>query len=173
MNCPRCSAALAVRQFKDIEVDRCPDCKGIWLDYHEMEDLEDSAVREDIVKGMRDYARGTGDLPCPHCSAMMDVFNYRAHNLPIEHCPNDHGLLAGPRRRRASVGVDEGAFAGLAEIDGGGRAVGPVHGKGRHQKLPGQDQGPAGGLGPGLRRQLLHEWVSSIRTISACITATD
>ena len=91
MNCPRCSATLAVRQFKNIEVDRCPGCQGIWLDYHEMDDLENSAVREDIVKGMRDYARRTGDLPCPHCGAMMDVFNYRAHNLPIEHCPNDHG----------------------------------------------------------------------------------
>ena len=91
MNCPRCGATLTVRQFKGIEVDRCPDCSGIWLDYHEMEDLEDSAVREDIVKGMRDYARRIGDLPCPNCNAMMDVFNYRAHDLPIEHCPNDHG----------------------------------------------------------------------------------
>ena len=150
MNCPRCSATLAVRQFKDIEVDRCPDCKGIWLDYHEMDDLEDSAVREDIVKGMRDYARRTGDLPCPHCSAMMDVFNYRAHNLPIEHCPNDHGYWLDHGEEERVLEVMKERSRGLAKIDGGGRAVGPVHGKGRHQKLPGQDQGPAGGLGPGL-----------------------
>ena len=65
MNCPRCSATLAVRQFKDIEVDRCPGCQGIWLDYHEMDDLENSAVREDIVKGMRDYARRAATCPVP------------------------------------------------------------------------------------------------------------
>ena len=91
MNCPRCATTLTVRQFKGIEVDRCPDCRGIWLDYHEMDELEDSASRDEIAKGMRDYARRGGDLPCPHCHAMMEVFNYRAHNLPIDHCPNDHG----------------------------------------------------------------------------------
>ncbi len=91
MDCPRCSATLTERKFKGIGVDRCPDCQGIWLDYHEMDDLEDAAAREDVVKGMRDYARRAGDLPCPHCNAIMDVFNYRANDLPIEHCPNDHG----------------------------------------------------------------------------------
>ena len=91
MKCPHCKVALAERKYRDLEVDHCPQCQGLWLDFDEMELLEDSANKEDVQKGTRDYARRASDLPRPHCDALMDIFNYRAHNLPIEHCPNGHG----------------------------------------------------------------------------------
>ena len=91
MNCPRCNVALDGHKYRDLEVDHCPNCRGLWLDFDEMDLLEDSANKEEVLKGTRDYARRPGDLPCPHCDALMDVFNYRAYNLPIEHCPNNHG----------------------------------------------------------------------------------
>ena len=39
MNCPKCSAEFETVSFKDIEVDRCTGCKGLWFDMLEKDDL--------------------------------------------------------------------------------------------------------------------------------------
>jgi len=39
MKCPRCGADLRVEHFSGIEVERCPECLGIWFDSHEAERL--------------------------------------------------------------------------------------------------------------------------------------
>ena len=46
---------------------------------------------EDIRKGMVEYARRESDISCPHCNEPMERFNYRARDLPIDHCKNEHG----------------------------------------------------------------------------------
>lgn len=35
MKCPRCGADLRVEHYASIEVERCPECHGIWFDAHE------------------------------------------------------------------------------------------------------------------------------------------
>ena len=91
MNCPRCDVALDEKTFKGIEIDHCPECKGLWLDFHELDQLEDHAMDDDERKGMIEYARRESDISCPHCHEVMETFNYRAHDLPIDHCKNQHG----------------------------------------------------------------------------------
>ena len=91
MNCPRCDVALDEKKLKDIEVDHCPQCKGLWLDFHELDELEDHSMDDDDNKGMVEYARQESDISCPHCQEVMETFNYRAHNLPIDHCKNQCG----------------------------------------------------------------------------------
>ncbi len=91
MNCPRCDVALDEKTVKGIEIDHCPECKGLWLDFHELDQLEDHAMDDDERKGMIEYARRESDISCPHCHEVMETFNYRAHNLPIDHCKNQCG----------------------------------------------------------------------------------
>ena len=91
LNCPRCNVALNEKKFKDIDVDHCPQCKGLWLEFHELDQLEDHSMDSDDTKGMLEYARRESDISCPHCDELMETFNYRAHNLPIDHCTNEHG----------------------------------------------------------------------------------
>ena len=38
------------------------------------------------------YAVRDGDISCPKCNEPMKIFNYRAYNLPIDVCENDHGF---------------------------------------------------------------------------------
>ncbi len=91
MNCPRCDVALNEKSLKGIEIDHCPECKGLWLDFHEMDQLEDHSMDDDELKGMMEYARRESDISCPHCNEVMETFNYRANDLPIDHCKNQHG----------------------------------------------------------------------------------
>jgi hypothetical protein len=39
MKCPKCGADLRTETLHDIQIDRCPECNGIWLDNGEMEAL--------------------------------------------------------------------------------------------------------------------------------------
>lgn len=39
-NCPKCSVALAEEDISNVKIDRCPQCKGVWLDGGELEQLQ-------------------------------------------------------------------------------------------------------------------------------------
>ena len=91
MECPRCHVDLKVEQHKGIEIDRCPRCEGLWLDHPELDQLEDTAFDKDNLKGMMEYNPRPSDINCPKCGARMTTFNYRAYNLPIDTCNDEHG----------------------------------------------------------------------------------
>ena len=59
MRCPKCGGNLAAEDYQGVEIDRCTDCKGIWLDPGEIEELvarEDASVINifrSVMKGVR------------------------------------------------------------------------------------------------------------------------
>ena len=92
MNCPRCHAELTVETHKGIEVDRCPACGGMWLDYGELDQLEDTVFDIDEPKGSLMFRSFEGDLVCPKCEGRMQRFHYRANNLELDFCEHEHGV---------------------------------------------------------------------------------
>jgi hypothetical protein len=40
MKCPKCGADLQEVEHHHVKVDRCPECKGVWLDAGEIEMIE-------------------------------------------------------------------------------------------------------------------------------------
>lgn len=96
MNCPRCNTALLVEDYKGIEIDRCSNCQGMWLDYHEVDQLEDVVLDEDEVKGTMMFRSFRGDLHCPQCQDPMQMFHYRGYDLELDYCPREHGFWLDP-----------------------------------------------------------------------------
>lgn len=47
MRCPVDGAGLVISERSNIEIDYCPECRGIWLDYGELEKLLDGNRRYD------------------------------------------------------------------------------------------------------------------------------
>jgi Zn-finger nucleic acid-binding protein len=92
MNCPRDRTVLIAETEHGIEVDRCSTCNGRWLDHKELDDLEatvpstDAERRATIAFGER-----PGELDCPVCGKRMTAFNYRAYNLELDACKEEHG----------------------------------------------------------------------------------
>lgn len=39
MNCPVCSVALVMSDRQGIEIDYCPQCRGVWLDRGELDKI--------------------------------------------------------------------------------------------------------------------------------------
>ena len=101
MNCPRCNIELTVENYKGIGVDRCASCQGMWLDYGELDELEDKVLDIDEIKGTMIYSSSQGQLACPACGKEMQRFDYRLYNLELDFCDEGHGtwLDAGEEQR--------------------------------------------------------------------------
>ncbi len=102
MNCPRCHVALVVEHHEGIEVDRCPQCSGRWLDLHELDELESrKAPDPNWRRGMVTYSKRASELACPKCGKRMMAFNYRANPLELDACEAGDGywLDAGEETR--------------------------------------------------------------------------
>jgi uncharacterized protein len=50
MNCPVCNIELKMSERQGVEIDYCPQCRGVWLDRGELDKLiERSAVEQQPV----------------------------------------------------------------------------------------------------------------------------
>ena len=93
MQCPRCKVELAVEYHHGMEVDHCPSCNGRWLDHHQLDELE--ATVPSTLEQRRatvQYAKRQSELHCPACDKRMTAFNYRAYNLELDSCEDEHGF---------------------------------------------------------------------------------
>jgi Zn-finger nucleic acid-binding protein len=92
MNCPRDRTILVAETEHGIEVDRCSTCNGRWLDRAELDDLEATVASTDAERRATiAFGERTGELDCPVCGKRMTAFNYRAYNLELDACKEEHG----------------------------------------------------------------------------------
>jgi Zn-finger nucleic acid-binding protein len=97
LTCPRDGAELKVEHHRGIEVDHCPTCNGRWLDHHELDQLEaTTGASEDERRATISFGERRSDLKCPVCGKTMTVFNYRAYDLEIDTCEEQHGFWLDP-----------------------------------------------------------------------------
>ena len=93
MECPKCAAVLTKKYYKGMmEVDYCPNCRGMWLDYEELDKLEDIAFDEDRYKGSLIHRECEVACKCPACGGPMQEFQYRLYDLKLDTCLQKHGF---------------------------------------------------------------------------------
>ena len=44
MQCPKCDVAMNAFTYMEVEIDRCPQCAGVWLDKGEMQTILDKGL---------------------------------------------------------------------------------------------------------------------------------
>ena len=47
MKCPKCHSDLMISDRQGIEIDFCPQCRGVWLDRGELDKISERAARYD------------------------------------------------------------------------------------------------------------------------------
>jgi Zn-finger nucleic acid-binding protein len=107
MNCPKCETELVQKYYKGmIEVDSCPNCRGMWLDLNELDRLEDVVFDDDARKGSLIHSQKKTDLYCPHCETAMFEFQYRLYDLRLEYChENGHGFWLDAEEDERVMGI--------------------------------------------------------------------
>jgi len=92
MDCPRDQTELLAEMHHGIEVDHCPTCNGRWLDFHELDQLEATTGASEMERRATiTFGELPGELDCPVCGKRMTAFNYRAYNLQLDTCAEEHG----------------------------------------------------------------------------------
>jgi Zn-finger nucleic acid-binding protein len=64
----------------------------MWLDYEELDQLEDREFKMDLDKGSLVFSAHEGDYRCPNCGCTLKRFKYRLHDLELDLCPELHGF---------------------------------------------------------------------------------
>ena len=92
MKCPKDGTDLVVADHQGIEVDRCETCRGLWLDYEELDMLEDKVFDQDDLKGTTVYSPRPTERECPRCQKKLIEFHYHGGRTELDMCPDNHGF---------------------------------------------------------------------------------
>lgn len=95
MKCPYCKSTMIVLELKQVEIDYCSQCGGIWLDTGEMELLLESPEKRDLllVSFRLDPLSTEKKLRCPICKKKMQkAMAGLDSNTLIDKCHKGHGL---------------------------------------------------------------------------------
>lgn len=94
MRCPACREEMIVIEYKDIELDVCTSCKGVWFDAEELELLLGSMQLpvEELVRKLGETS-SEEVRKCPACRKKMEkVLVGPGKGEVIDRCKRGHGL---------------------------------------------------------------------------------
>ncbi|MBN2460035.1 MAG: zf-TFIIB domain-containing protein [Candidatus Cloacimonetes bacterium] len=92
MNCPRCGKSMITLEIKEVEIDYCLSCHGIWLDNGELELLlRDAKRKEKLLQSfLLTSVPGEKPLKCPVCHKKM--LQVMVKKVLLDKCRHGHGL---------------------------------------------------------------------------------
>tara|TARA_B100000315_G_C14102724_1_gene374477 strand:+ start:27 stop:380 length:354 start_codon:yes stop_codon:yes gene_type:complete len=64
----------------------------MWLDHPELDQLEDTVLDADELKGSLITRASQSELSCPKCQGPMQQFRYRYNELWLDACEGEHGF---------------------------------------------------------------------------------
>lgn len=88
-NCPRCNIEMKLLNVKDVEIDACPSCAGIWFDQTELDKII-GAEQVSPESMMFTAPNVTKVLNCPECSTKMNCSTLE--DLTFDYCETCNGV---------------------------------------------------------------------------------
>ncbi len=90
MKCPVCKVPTYAVEHDQIELDLCPDCRGIWFDAGELELLLEEGDAATLTAA-GEFAEAS--RPCPLCDEKMNKVNIGpSQRVLIDTCPRGCGV---------------------------------------------------------------------------------
>lgn len=95
MKCPKCNSELKTIENRGIEVDYCEECKGVWFDFSEIDELSDTIKEFNIVNPRIENLKlaeiNEEIRKCPRCGSEMDKVTMSGKPPVFDFCPFNHG----------------------------------------------------------------------------------
>lgn len=60
MKCPNCESLLIMSERQGIEIDYCPNCRGVWLDRGELDKIIEKSMSAEKTQQDRPYNENKG-----------------------------------------------------------------------------------------------------------------
>ena len=94
MRCPNCHRDMIVVEYKQIELDHCPNCRGVWFDAGELELLLKTAGMPSVVPLAQAVRTAEEKRRCPICNRWMNKVSLCDKPVvPVDACTVGHGLF--------------------------------------------------------------------------------
>lgn len=65
MPCPVCQVPLVMSERQNVEIDYCPQCRGVWLDRGELDKIIQRTVEQDVAPLVNPRAAPYSSAPPP------------------------------------------------------------------------------------------------------------
>lgn len=104
LSCPACRGSMSIEWEQGVEIHRCHQCHGLWLDPGEIDELVDEPSGPppplaELRTQMQTVAPAPSEVryrKCPRCSDVMNRRNYGSHSgVIVDECPR-HGIFLDP-----------------------------------------------------------------------------
>ena len=96
MICPVCKQDMIVVEYRQIEIDYCQNCSGIWFDEGELELLLNTTSLGDTglptLEGLAKEKRSHGERKCPICGKKMKEVPAGEPAIHIDVCHRGDGI---------------------------------------------------------------------------------
>ena len=82
MQCPLCHIPLQMSVRQEVEIDYCPQCRGVWLDRGELDKIIERSLAQDGGRGRQQALHSPGHSPREsdvRPQSHHDVGHYRQH----------------------------------------------------------------------------------------------
>ena len=94
MKCPKCGSAMEKVTYEGTEVDRCTNCKGLWFDFHEQQDLKVRQGADSIDIGEVTTGEQAGKMNCPRDGELLTrLVDLKQPHIWYEACPHCYGAF--------------------------------------------------------------------------------
>lgn len=97
MQCPKCKGDFEQVKFNGIEIDRCLNCKGLWFDMMEKEDMLLLNDAESVDVGSRvqgENYNAMRNIECPKCGVhMIPMVDKDQFHIQFESCATCYGTF--------------------------------------------------------------------------------
>jgi len=98
MQCPKCSNEMRRSTIKQVEVEECAACNGIWFDDDELRRAKDQTDPDlrwmdfELWKRKDRFQASEKQAKCPKCSVYMAAITYGETEIEIDHCVECKGI---------------------------------------------------------------------------------
>lgn len=82
MKCPNCNVNLVMTDRSGVEIDYCPECRGVWLDRGELDKIiersfqDNSSTQNDNYSGKQHYSKGSDYRYKKKKGLLGDLFDF-------------------------------------------------------------------------------------------------
>jgi len=108
--CPECGVSMTETSVGPVQVDECPQCRGMWFQDDELRLAKDATDRDlqwldiDLWRHPERFRVDPHHLKCPDCGLSLVVVRYGDTPFDVHCCPASRGIW-----------LDRGEFAKIIE----------------------------------------------------------
>jgi Zn-finger nucleic acid-binding protein len=119
--CQTCRGVLVAFELESVEIDRCAECGGTWLDAGEIERISAMAGVEPgpMSHALTQAASGAqSKRQCPRCGRNLRLVKIgEGKSIEIDRCPAGHGYWFDPGEMRQLIeAFDQGEEGAVAKF---------------------------------------------------------